>query len=393
MRYVSSFMLAGLFATGMLGGGTASGQENPENSEEAVDYSDDPSLTAARDFLAVINELNRQSQGDDAEEKRGPVSNEPWPLPPSIGGWDSHFLVLQGENYLPVREAFATPAVTLFALEEGYLPSGPLSAVDEDDACTDNQHKGTGQGGGRTNGGLDAASATAVEAAGTRTSDWKKISCPQRVGLVWGSGSYVYDKDWQQLAGQDFSDNVKAFRAHDPFASDNADDVLVIVEGGPARVQDPAIIPLPFSRGLILDYPVLLRGGSVETDPSGEPYVAPAPELPIMLDPTVILNRDGTEEIGMVPLDPLLEAIEDAIEKASQEGEVEAARARYLLIHRGDPDLPEETVGDRLKKIRERIRASASVKTLSFGQEAPLCSDDSSECWSLNRSSILYRLP
>lgn len=55
---------------------------------------------------------------------------------PDVIEWQGHYLVLQGENHLPVAEALSTPFATFYRIEdEAYIPSTPMGKVDEDSAC------------------------------------------------------------------------------------------------------------------------------------------------------------------------------------------------------------------------------------------------------------------
>lgn len=67
-----------------------------------------------------------------------------------------------------------------------------------------------------------------------------------------------------------------------------------------------------------------------------------------------------------------------------------AGAIEFPLVHRSDPNLPEEVANDRLRVIRETLDPYSPVRTVSFGQEIPICQTADEHRWSINRSSILY---
>ncbi|MEZ5999464.1 hypothetical protein [Hyphomonas sp.] len=364
-----------------------------EAGEDIRDYGDDLSAVAAREFLTEINELSEIVERDESTGAAITPPPATWPAPPDVSDWAGHYLVLQGENYLPVRRAFATPIVTLFDLEDGYTPHSPFSRLESDDGVCGS---GLGDEGAATGGGVVSSPvvADAAEAAGDSVSAVDRLGllgCPKRLGIVWGSGSYVVDENGENLAGQDFSDGVKLFHGRDFFDMDEDDEdggFVVVFEGGPDRTGDPAITPLPFWKAIVLDYPVLRREPGADDIPDEKTYVQPAPDLPVTVWPGVTV-QDAGNGTALIPLEELLDAINDAIDAAGEDGEDDP---EYLLVHRSDPAFDQDAVLERLRKIRERVRQHGSVRTVSFGQEAPICTDDTDDCWSLNRSLILYKV-
>ena len=373
-------VLGGAVAGRLMLAGGSSNHSQPISQER---YEEELATKLAGEIVEAAGDLAR-TRMEQAEATQVDDRFRPWPTAPEVNQWQGHYLVLQGENYLPVRRAFATPFVTLFQLEPTYMPHSPFSPLDDSDNCS-------GDGGGSDNERAevdqaisevvpDMAVVTAesgVAAAGERV-----LNCPNRLGVVWSAGSYIVDEAGENIAGQDFSEGVSIFQGRDVFADPTDDGFLVVAEGGPGRSADPVIKPLLWSSVIIVDYPI--HGNDEESNLS---LVPPAPDLPQSVwdrNPSGVVIGDGPV---WPPIDELLDALEDAIQASVGEA---GADPEFILVHRGDPSLAEQKVAERLRRIRERTTQFGKVRTVSFGQEAPICSDSTEKCWSMNRSLILY---
>ena len=382
----------------------AHAQSQGNETEEAVDYSKDPSYTAARDFFRMIG-ADKARQKDDVKSEPG-VSFDPWPQAPDVEGWSYHYLILQGENYLPVQQAYVTPFLTLFSLQDGYMPSSGAGGASQQTACNSKGADNAAKDSGSAQSVMVADEAVATQKAGPAI-DAGQYGCPNIYGEIWGSGSQVMDKDHNVLAEQWFKDGTKAIitdgwvwpddhvNPRDEAAFGKVE-FLAIAEGGAGRIDDPAIQPLPVKQMIIVDYPVLRRGGD---DKSGhrqgevnkkEPYIPGAPELPVTVFGGPLTGEPTDEPSDYEPLDDLLDALEGLVKKKVEEADASDSDTEFLLIHRSVPDLLEEDPLERVRKIRKKLQQEGKVTVVSVGQEIPICDGDDDQCWSLNRSTILY---
>jgi hypothetical protein len=309
---------------------------------------------------------------------------------PNVIEWQEHYLVLQGENFLPVEKALSTPNATLYQVSDGYVPSTPFTKVDETSACG-NANSAGGQSVQNTAVGSMAAD-VAVAQAGEMEN--RSPYCLKGLGGVL-AGSYVFDGDGNELAGQDFPEPARLLLGSFLLDDDDEKDVkdfLVIPEGGAPRRGDPALEIFSYADAIIVDYPV--RRGDVATDGTvqgkGKTYAPPAPDLPVTVTYQVIPGGDPTDVI-YAPINPLLAALEDAWPVPASAPE---KNGEVLIVTRGLNGNAANELKERLKTIREKIKKvlgpSVKIRTVSFGQEIPVCTDNSDACWSMNRSTIVY---
>lgn len=333
------------------------------------------------------------------------LSNAPErPEMPKVIEWQGHYLVLQGENHLPVRQAHATPFVTFYEVEAGYMPVSAYSDTKTDTVCGEKTAE-TVEAGMADAAVVSAADeAAAIAGANYATSqDIRPDYCPEDLGQIWGSGSHVYDGDYNQLAGQEFSDSTRIMKAARLWfeedlerANGNSEDdeVIVIVEGGDDRAGDPAIKIANFHNSIIIDYPVLKPEVDDPDGPvqgPGGTYAPPAPELPVTVFNRALTPSDFDPNIYQVPID----LIEDRIEETVSETSFDFGPGGDIIVVTRNVRFENKEEGrDRARRIQDALQAAygtgVKVQTMSFGEEVPICQDDSRECWSMNRSTIAY---
>ncbi len=326
------------------------------------------------------------------------------PEMPKVIEWQGHYLVLQGENHLPVKQARATPFVTFYEVEAGYMPVSEYSNTKVDTMCGENPAQ-TVEAGMRDAATVSAADeAAAIAGANYGTSqNIRPDYCPEDLGESWGSGSYVYDGDYNQLAGQEFSDSARIMKAarlwfEEDFERTHGDreedDVIVILEGGADRAGDPAIKIANFYNSIIIDYPVLKPEVDDPDGPvkgPGGTYAPPAPELPVTVFNRALTPSDFDPNIYQVPID----LIEDRIEETVSETSIELGPLGDIIVVTRNVRFENKEEGrERARRIQDALQAAygsgVNVQTISFGEEVPICRDDSRECWSMNRSTIAY---
>ena len=398
-RHAILIIAALVLAFGSLGP-DATAQSNDESSrDDAEDYANDPSYQAARRVLEVFAGAadKRAKDAQRAEDRDDTLTTDPWPEGSAIDAWEHHYFIFQGENYFPVVDSYVTPFVTLFKLENGYMPIG-----DENKNCAQGISGHPVEDGANAEIGATAKAAVATDAAGV-LADARRYGCPRTLGQLWGSGSQVMDKDHTPLGEQWFPDGTKAivagdFPLHDEgrFEESDGNDVLVVFGGGPDRLGDPAIHPLPVAKMIIVDYPVLRReggkkGGSKQDDGTPkQPYIPGAPELPVNVSYRLGPNTEESEIVdgpAHTSIDLISERLAETIDRfiAAHTTEVD-----FLLVHRAAPDVSVQIARDRLRIIRETLNPYGNVEIVSFGQEMPICQSSDDHCWSINRSTILY---
>lgn len=399
MSWKSAALLSISLCTLHQAGLVAAAQTNDQPNDTVEDYADDPSYQAARRLLEVFAGAANNRADDDQRAQDEPLSSDPWPAGSEIKSWAHHYFIFQGENYFPVQASYVTPYVTLFALEDGYTPTGEENINCRDDSKSESVVDGINDAAEA----LTAADgALAGDAAGA-LGDARRYGCPNTLGEIWGSGSQVMDKDHNVLAEQWFPDGSKAIVSHDwpwqdddRFEDDGPTDFLVVFGGGPDRLGDPAIHPLPVPTMIVVDYPVLRPegdedGGFKQDDGKPKkPYIPGAPDLPVTVFGEVPSSDDWTT---VTPYQNPIDVISGRVKEAATEiidkrqGSIE-----FLLMHRGDPQLSEAPALERLRIIRETLGDYGDVKTISLGQEMPICRSDDDRCWSINRSTILYAI-
>lgn len=336
-----------------------------------------------------------------AELSNGPVR----PAMPKTITWQHQLLVLQGENHLPVIRSVATPYVTLYEVEKGYIPVSGFSGTDSDTVCGERIAETVEEGANAAAVTQMADEAAAIVGANAENGTRLRPSyCPQDLGNAWGAGSYVYDADYNQLAGQDFEESGRIYKAAQLWFDEDwerthgdpedSDKVIVIGEGGDERAGDPAIKIADFYNAIIVDYPVLKREPDDPDGPvqgPGGTYAPPAPELPVTVTYQLLNPSDYDPDVVEAPIGEL----EDRILSSVPEIDIEPD-GEVLIITRNIRSENQESGMERARRIQQTFRRAVgdgvSVRVYSFGNELPICNDNTDECWSMNRSTIAYFL-
>ncbi len=403
---ISSSMLIGVGLVGVAGVAGAAYLALGTGKSSAPAQSNNPATIETAQDQAQTQNI---ASGQDVDASRADLSSGPdMDVPQTPIDWHAHYLVLLGENHLPVLNATATPFVSLFEVDPDYVPVSGFSNKKTDTVCGAKQAQTVQDG---MNGAAAISRADeAVAMVGANSPDGTEDRpgyCPQDLGEVWGAGSYVFDTDYNQLAGQDFSESARIMKAaylwfeqdfertHGDPGDD--DDVIVILEGGDQRSGDPAIKIADFYQAIIVDYPVLKREGD---DPGGlvqgpgKTYAPPAPDLPVTVSYQVLNPADYDPNALQVPIALVEERITDQVPETSFEfgplGEIVIV-TRNIRAANAAEGLAR---ANRIQDVFGRVYGSdVKIRTVSFGDEAPICQDDTRECWSLNRSTIAYFYP
>ncbi|MEL7112899.1 MAG: hypothetical protein AAGK93_08185 [Pseudomonadota bacterium] len=397
---ISLQLLIGLGVVGTLG---LAGAAVLTLGSDAPASPDRQSADAPVQDVLTTNTENDPAKMDNTET--ADLSNAPErPEMPKVIEWQGHYLVLQGENHLPVKQARATPFVTFYEVEAGYMPVSGNSDSKVDTVCGEKPAE-TVEAGMRDAAAVSMADEAAAIAGANygANQDRRPDYCPQDLGQIWGSGSYVYDGDYNQLAGQDFSESARIMKAarlwfEEDFERTHGDpeedEVIVILEGGDDRAGDPAIKIANFYNSIIIDYPVLKPEADDPDGPvqgPGGTYAPPAPELPVTVFNRALTPSDFDPNIYQVPID----LIEDRIEETVSETSIEFGPLGDIIVVTRNVRFDNKEEGrERARRIQDALQAAygsgVNVQTLSFGDEVPICRDDSRECWSMNRSTIAY---
>ena len=402
--------------------GFASAQEKKDDGDTPVDYSEDPSYKAARDFFRVLGaDQPRQSDQQNSEETTGDIGNA-WPEGSTLESWEYHYLILHGENYLPVEQAYVTPFVTLFSIAEGYMPTASWgTSPNAGSRCKlDDEARAHVPDNGRAASTLAAADEAAV---GTQKGgDLDPYTCPVLLGEL-SAGTQVMDKHHNVLAEQWYSEDRTGFVANGWPWEDNdgisaADEAafgkvefrvnfLAIPEGGPERLADPAIYPLHKANMTVVDRPYRRSaggetGGNKQGGKKKKPLFDDIPELPMSVtefqlggDDSRAGDASGDGIIDHADISQILKALEDKMDDVISRAETESEAQRdveFLLIHRADPDMMDEHIRRRAALIADVLRKRGKTTLVSFGQEAPICNVGTDECWAKNRSTVLYTI-
>lgn len=343
-----------------------------------------------RTFLTIVTlGLLGTAFADDREKARARM--------PKQIEWQGHYLVLQGENFLPVERAISTPNITFYEVEEGYLPSGKTTLESEIEGCGSNARKGQSVlDTGEARAALTAEAAVDYASAEAARARNRKF-CPEHLGESFGSGSYVYDDAFNQLAGQEFDDGTdywRGWRLHNEPVESN--EVIIFGQGGAKREDDPALDVFKYDNGMIVDVLFDPNTYNGRREPGlGETGTPGAPELPVTvtyethLKDAVQTTDDGLADIGQ---------ISDALDQALKAAADKAVRThKALIISRGATAQTYELNEERLEVIRSTVRNrlgdEADISVVSFGTAVPICADEDPVCWHLNRSTILYLYP
>lgn len=340
-------------------------------------------------LIAATLTLCGSAFADDRDEARERM--------PKVIEWQGHYLVLQGENFLPVESAFATPNITIYEVEDDYIPSGKSTLETEIEGCDGGQgpaqsvlDTGASSSTLKAEAAADYASAGAIRAR-------NRQYCPEHLGEAFGTGSYVYDEAFNQLAGQDFdegTDHWLGWLLHDDPV--DSEEIIIIGQGGAGRENDPALDIYNYDNGMIVDLlfdPDTYNG---RHEPGlGESGPAPAPELPVRITGHLWSKLPFEEQPKeLVNVGEISKELDEAL-KAATERAVEKFNA--VIISRGATSANHEVVEERLDAIAEIARVhlgpSATVTTVSLGTTAPVCDDEDPGCWVLNRSTLLYLQP
>jgi len=348
-----------------------------------------------------LNTTNEQV----VDEPRANLSSGPEPdAKAEQMDWNEQFLVLLGENHLPSRKSIATPNVTLYEVDPNYVPVGGFSNQKTDTICGMKKIETVEEGMSVASVAIAAEDTSAMVGANAPDITGERPNyCPQDLGQVWGAGSYVFDKDYNQLAGQDFSESARILKSaylwfEESYEREHGepedDEVIVILEGGAERSGDPAIRIANYDRAIIIDYPVLKREGHDPDDlvqGPGKTYAPPAPELPVTVTYQALFPSDYDPNALQVPIDLLEDRLAD---KASDINRQTDALDEVLIVTRNIRAANEAEGLERARRLQDvfkRVHGSdVLIRTVSFGDEAPICSDSSDECWSLNRATIAY---
>jgi hypothetical protein len=400
---VSTPLLIGLglvAAAGVAGAALLSG-DNKNTADETrtrtIQVADETPTDSDREQA----ELLLQEAGVTAELSNGPDRSKM----PSVIEWQGHYLVLQGENHLPVKRSIATPHVTLYEVEKGYVPVSGFSGTDTDTVCGEQKSETVEDGANAAAVTQTADEAVALVGANYQNGVPLRPSyCPQDIGNAWGAGSYVYDGDYNQLAGQDFNESAKIYKAAQLWFDEDwerthgdpedEDKVIVISEGGDERSGDPAIKIADFYNSILVDYPVLKREGDDPKGPvtgPGGTYAPPAPDLPVTVTYNVLNPSDYDPNAMQVPIDTIERKIEAILrDKERDLGAVD----EVLIITRGIRSENQESGLERARRIQQVFKTAVgdgiSVRVYSFGDALPICTANNDECWSMNRSTIAY---
>ena len=308
----------------------------------------------------------------------------------------------------------------MFQIQDGYMPTASWgAAANVTSRCKlDDEARALVPDDGRTASTLAAADEAAV---GTqKDGDLDPYTCPVLLGEL-SAGTQVMDKDHNVLAEQWYEEDRSGFVATGwPWEDDDgistADEAafgkvefLVIPEGGPDRLADPAIRPFPPSSMIVVDRPYRRseggKAGGIKQGGKEKKTLFPGvPELPMSVTDYQIDGGDGatsggdTSGDGIVDhadISDILKALEDKMDKVISEAESESELQRdieFLLIHRADSELMDEHIRRRTELIADVLRKRGKTTLVSFGQEAPICTVGSDECWAKNRSTVLYTL-
>ena len=316
---------------------------------------------------------------------------------PKVIEWQGHYLILEGENFLPIERGLVTPNITIFEIEEDYLPSGKSTLETQIEGC-DPADRGaqsvtdTGEARAALTAevAVDYASAAAARAR-------QQQHCPESLGKTYGSGSYVYDEDFNDLAGQDFDEGTKTWLAWFLYGEkEEPKNIMIVGQGGAKRADDPALDIFSYDNGMIVDVLFDPNTYNGRQEPGlGETGTAPAPELPVKV--TFELQPKDPIEVtdnGLMDLEGVTEEIDRIVEKFARHN---SGAQDVLIVSRGGTPETFDVAEARLKAIRETVQArlgsETTVSSVSLGVAAPICSDDDPACWVLNRSTLLYMQP
>jgi len=306
-----------------------------------------------------------------------------------------HYLVVQGENFWPVGAAFATPFVTLFRIDEaGYVPSSPMTPANDKGLCHATFWKKDDQGNAVLS-SLAAETAVASEDEASYAFRGFMPSCPRDIGAM-SAGSYLYDNEGNEFGAFDFPEGIRGYTLRS--ATDES--FITFPIGGKGATATPAIKQMKLSGIVMRRHPDAPKTDDGSSNMKIAPYIPGAPELPVVV---TYHHLDAEEDTGtpvtdQALIDALRTHLDDLLkEKAGvPDAAAENGGGDVLIVLRGESPRSEEEAKHleaRVAKINALFESQwgpGKVTTVSFGQELPVCRATTQECWSVNRSAMIY---
>lgn len=375
---VASVLVPTLSFTGILPSSNSSpGRSTIEEEPEKFSVRSDKSFED-------INQMPAEEVGDRKTE---------------ITEWDSHYLNVMGENYWPIARAFSTPFVTAYHIQErGYIPSTPMGPVNTKSPCQQKWYapdRAAGLGAASESVADEAVVATPAAGQSVGREFYAYVSgCPRGLGSGWDVGSSVFDDQGTDLAGFYFKTNPYAYEV----VSTDGQRFVVFPENEPESRKDPAIVQLVLGGLLVERSPNMTEKERRKTVEELQRFVhrrgmnSQINSLPLRTD------YDSDEIFDEAYVEAIQNEIEVLIKHRSKDlGNRSSGAPENILINirysSKDLAAQQKRIEKRINKAiaKIRLRNNSNVTALSFGNELPICADDSSDaCWSLNRSVSIY---
>lgn len=306
-----------------------------------------------------------------------------------------HYLVVQGENFWPVGAAFATPFVTLFRIDEaGYVPSSSMTPANDKGLCHATFWK-KDRHGNSVSSSMAADAAVASEAEASYAFRGFMPGCPRDIGAM-SAGSYLYDNEGNEFGAFDFPEGIRGYTLRS--AADES--FITFPIGGKGADATPAIKQMTLSGIVMQRHPDAPPTDDGSSKMKIAPYIPGAPELPVVVTYNTLDADDdpGTPIIDDALIDTLKAHLDGLLKRGAAETEPAAATTDgdVLVVLRGKSPRTEEEakrLEARIAKINALFESQwgrGKVTTVSFGQELPICSATTQECWSVNRSAFIY---
>jgi len=325
---------------------------------------------------------NPDTKSRDKETKRKDVSNVQW---------EQHFLALMGENHVPVADAFSTPFATYFRIDQpGYIPGGKLGPPDKGYLGTIECAPDIAPKNNNSNSVAESARDAAEATNNSKPIVRRNPNCPRDLGQLWSAGSYVYDGTGNQLAGFEFKDNTHAYVVR----AANGSQYLVFPEGGFGSKDNPAI------KKYVPRY-VFIRNndplGNVDGDDGSKmkikPYIAGAPDLPVLIDHKTISDKDlyGGDDDYLPNIDEIISAL-DKIKKKSKR----TVSDDIVIISRAALPIDGAEYKKRIEALAREIKRSRQASNATFihlGFLPQICDAQTTGCEMLNRRSTIIYTP
>ena len=339
---------------------------------------------------------------DQLGEKRERSVDPFYTEPAEVTEWEHHALVLQGENLLPIREAFATESLTIFNLEPGYMPVNPMGRIDENNACYQKWYAPDRPAGTNiiTESAVDAAVESAVVGKSTRNIFEAVPGCPRDLGAT-EAGAYVFDESGNNLAGFDFKAPIHPFEV----VSLNGERLIILPEGGGKTTTNPAITQLKLRSLLVEPYPAM---DELEPKKTTEEILRLVNNQIDRSDITYLPVKEEVEDDGEFDeayVQAIQNEIEALIKRRSKDPQnrnpqnTGASDFDGIFVHIRTPSYSSEQLAEqqrrreaKLKKTLDDIQRKIDVviNAVSSGDEIPACIQDSPACWSVNRGVSIY---